>query len=92
MSAEYKQELLQKIGNVAVMNMTSTSSKEVRVDLGKKKFLQVWWYKECSQVEVALLVAFVSENKEDPSTIKVSYAAGKATINYVSKEQIARAN
>ena len=74
------------------MNMASTSSKELRVDLGKRTFLQVWWYRECSQVEVALLVAFVNENREDPSTIKVSYASGKATINYASKQQIARAN
>ena len=74
------------------MNMASTSSKQVHVDFGRKKWLQVLWYKECSQVDVAMLVAFVSENREDPSTIKVSYAAGKATINYVSKEQIARAN
>ena len=74
------------------MNMASTSSKEPRVDIGTKKWLQVLWYRECSQVEVALLVAFVNENKEDPSTIKVSYAAGKATINYASKEQIAKAN
>ena len=74
------------------MNMASTSSKEIRVDNGRKKFLQVLWYRECSQVEVTLLVAFVNENKENPSTIKVSYAAGKATINYASKEQIAKAN
>ena len=75
------------------MNMASTSSKEIRVEnLGRKKWLQVLWYRECSQVEVALLVAFVSENRENPSTIKVSYASGKGTINYASKEKIAMAN
>ena len=84
-SANYKQELLTKVGLVAEMVMKSTSSKEIDAKINKT-FLQKVWNRECSQVEVALLVAFVSEDKEDLAMIKVSYAAGKGTINNASLE------
>ena len=68
------------------MVMESTSSKEFHTGERKRSFLQLFWNRECSQVEVSLLVAFVSKNKQNLACINVNYAAGKATIKNASEE------
>ena len=68
------------------MAMEETSIKDIDIGERRRSFLQLLWNRECSQVEVALLVAFVSKNQQDLAVINVNYVAGKATIKNASEE------
>ena len=79
MSKEKKAVFLQKIKDVAEGNMLSTEAVELTVD-SRKTWIQVIFTSDV-QIDISMLVAYISTDSRESATMKVSYTSCMATIS-----------
>ena len=86
MSKEKKQLFLSKIKSVADGEMLSTEAEELTID-SRKTFFQCYFRNDV-EIDVSLLVAFISTDSRASTTMKVSYTSCMATISYATPEYL----
>ena len=79
MSKEKKAVFLQKIKDVAEGNMLSTEAVELTVD-SRKTWIQVIFTSDV-EIDISMLVAYISTDSRESATMKVSYTSCMATIS-----------
>ena len=79
MSHEKKAVFLRKIKDVAEGNMLSTEASELTVD-SRRTWIQVIWRNDV-EIDISMLVAFISTDSRESTTMSVSYTSCYATIS-----------
>ena len=86
MSNEKKNLFLSKIKSVADGEMLSTEAEEITID-SRRTWFQFFFRSEV-EIEVSMLVAFISTESHESTTMKVSYTSCMATISNASPEYL----